>query len=171
MKDSELWTFRKHLIRCSYGEKRTTSGSPWWCPWRESNPHSLRNTIFKSCASTSSATRADGGDIYMDAAGCGHTGPGGLASGRWIGDWRGLWLSPRRPCSKASPTSFATSRAAAALALFAIGPATLLGAWFFQYVLKLPPCPLCLEQRIPFYVVIPLSLLIAIAARCAHPAN
>ena len=23
--------------------------------------------------------------------------------------------------------------------------ATLLGAWFFQFVLKLPPCPLCLE--------------------------
>ncbi len=58
---------------------------------------------------------------------------------------------------------------AAALAVFAIGLATLLGAWFFQYVVKLAPCPLCLEQRIPYYVIIPLSLLIAIAARLRAP--
>jgi disulfide bond formation protein DsbB len=38
------------------------------------------------------------------------------------------------------------------------------GAWFFEFVLKLPPCPLCLEQRIPYHIVIPLSLLLAIAA-------
>ena len=59
--------------------------------------------------------------------------------------------------------------AAAALAVFAIGLATLLGAWYFQYVVKLAPCPLCLEQRLPYDIVIPLSLLIAIAALMRAP--
>jgi disulfide bond formation protein DsbB len=55
--------------------------------------------------------------------------------------------------------------AQAALAIFAISLATLLGAWFFQFVLGYPPCPLCLQQRIPYYIVIPLSLVLALAAR------
>jgi len=59
--------------------------------------------------------------------------------------------------------------AAAALAVFAIGAATLLGVWYFQYVVKLAPCPLCLEQRLPYHIVIPLSLLIAIAALVRAP--
>jgi disulfide bond formation protein DsbB len=59
--------------------------------------------------------------------------------------------------------------ATAALAIFAVSLATLLGAWFFQFVVKLPPCPLCLEQRIPYYVVIPLSLLVAVAAHLRAP--
>jgi disulfide bond formation protein DsbB len=46
---------------------------------------------------------------------------------------------------------------------------TLLGAWYFQYVRKLPPCPLCLEERLPYHVVIPLSLLMAIAALARAP--
>src|ERR1700691_2612502 len=57
--------------------------------------------------------------------------------------------------------------AIAALAIFAVSLATLLGAWYFELVLKLPPCPLCLEQRIPYYVVIPLSLLL-VAAGLVH---
>jgi len=59
--------------------------------------------------------------------------------------------------------------AAAALAVFVLGAATLAGAWFFEFVLKLPPCPLCLEQRIPYHVVIPLSLLMTIAALVRAP--
>jgi disulfide bond formation protein DsbB len=58
---------------------------------------------------------------------------------------------------------------AAAMAVFAGSTATILGAWYFQYVLKLPPCPLCLEERIPYHVVIPLSLLLAIAAMVRAP--
>ena len=54
--------------------------------------------------------------------------------------------------------------AVAALALFALSAATLAGAWFFQLVVKLPPCPLCLEERIAYHVIIPLSLLMTIAA-------
>jgi disulfide bond formation protein DsbB len=59
--------------------------------------------------------------------------------------------------------------AAAALAIFVIATATLAGAWFFQYVLKYPPCPMCLEERIPYHIVIPLSLLMVIAALVRAP--
>lgn len=59
--------------------------------------------------------------------------------------------------------------AIAALIIFIGSLATLLGVWFFQFVLKLPPCPLCLEQRVPYYVVIPLSLLVAVAALLRAP--
>jgi disulfide bond formation protein DsbB len=59
--------------------------------------------------------------------------------------------------------------ATAALAVFAFSAATLCGAWFFEFVLKIPPCPLCLEERIPYHVVIPLSLLVAIAAIVRAP--
>ncbi len=51
-----------------------------------------------------------------------------------------------------------------ALALFAIAAATIAGAWFFQLVLGIVPCPLCLEQRYAYYLIIPLAVLIAIAA-------
>ncbi len=59
--------------------------------------------------------------------------------------------------------------AATASAIFVLSAATLLGAWYFQYVLKLAPCPLCLEQRLPYHIVIPLSLLMVIAAIVRAP--
>jgi disulfide bond formation protein DsbB len=40
------------------------------------------------------------------------------------------------------------------------GALTILGAWFFQYGLGLKPCPLCLEQRYPYYFAIPLAVLV-----------
>ncbi len=52
----------------------------------------------------------------------------------------------------------------AALAITAIAAATLAGAWFFQLVLDIRPCPLCLEQRYAYYLAVPLGALIAIAA-------
>ena len=52
----------------------------------------------------------------------------------------------------------------AALAVALGGTAAILGAYFFQYVIGLPPCPLCLDQRIPYYIAIPLAVLIAIAS-------
>jgi disulfide bond formation protein DsbB len=61
--------------------------------------------------------------------------------------------------------------AAAALAIFVVAGATLAGAWYFQLVVGLPPCPLCLEERIAYHVIIPLSLLMAIAAACRAPAT
>jgi disulfide bond formation protein DsbB len=56
-----------------------------------------------------------------------------------------------------------------ALLIFALSAATTLGAWYFQLVVKLPPCPLCLEERLPYYIVILLSLLTALAARAGTP--
>jgi disulfide bond formation protein DsbB len=61
--------------------------------------------------------------------------------------------------------------AAAAIAVFVLSLVTLAGAWFFEYVLKLAPCPLCLMQRIPYHIIIPLSLLLAIAALVRAPRN
>src|SRR5882757_3595373 len=56
----------------------------------------------------------------------------------------------------------------AALAITAIAAATLAGAWFFQLVLDIRPCPLCLEQRYAYYLAVPLGALVAWAA--AKPA-
>jgi disulfide bond formation protein DsbB len=53
---------------------------------------------------------------------------------------------------------------AAALAIAAIAAATLAGAWFFQLVLDIRPCPLCLEQRYAYYLALPLGALVAWAA-------
>jgi disulfide bond formation protein DsbB len=53
---------------------------------------------------------------------------------------------------------------AAALAITAIAAVTLAGAWFFQLVLDIRPCPLCLEQRYAYYLAVPLGALVAWAA-------
>jgi len=53
----------------------------------------------------------------------------------------------------------------AALTIAAIAAATLAGAWYFQLVLGLQPCPLCLEQRYAYYLAVPVALLTALAAR------
>jgi disulfide bond formation protein DsbB len=52
----------------------------------------------------------------------------------------------------------------AALTITAVAVATLAGAWFFQLVLDIRPCPLCLEQRYAYYLAIPLGALVALAA-------
>ena len=58
---------------------------------------------------------------------------------------------------------------AAALAITLIAAATLAGAWFFQLVLDIRPCPLCLEQRYAYYLAVPLALLVAFAAARGAP--
>ena len=50
--------------------------------------------------------------------------------------------------------------ASAAAVVAAVGAATILGAWIFQYGLGLKPCPLCLEQRYAYYFAIPLAVLV-----------
>jgi disulfide bond formation protein DsbB len=57
----------------------------------------------------------------------------------------------------------------AALAVTLIAAATLAGAWFFQLVLDIRPCPLCLEQRYAYYLAIPLGALVAFAASRQAP--
>ena len=49
---------------------------------------------------------------------------------------------------------------AAAVAIIAGSAFAVLGAWFFQHVVGLPPCPLCYEQRYPYYFAIPLAAMI-----------
>jgi disulfide bond formation protein DsbB len=52
---------------------------------------------------------------------------------------------------------------ATAAALVAIGgAATILGAWFFQYVLDYKPCPLCLDERYAYYFGIPLAVMVVL---------
>ena len=53
---------------------------------------------------------------------------------------------------------------AAALLVLVIATATIAGAWYFQLVRGLQPCPMCLEQRYAYYLAIPLAALTALAA-------
>ena len=46
---------------------------------------------------------------------------------------------------------------------------TILGAWFFQYVIGLKPCPLCLEQRVPYYLAIVVAAVVALVAAKGAP--
>jgi disulfide bond formation protein DsbB len=45
-----------------------------------------------------------------------------------------------------------------------VGALTICGFYFIQYVLHLPPCPLCLEQRQPYYFCVPLAILLMVGA-------
>jgi disulfide bond formation protein DsbB len=67
----------------------------------------------------------------------------------------------------ASPTQSPALIAAIAIAL--VAAATIAGAWFFQLVLDIVPCPMCLEQRWAYYAIIPLAVLIAIGAKAGPP--
>jgi disulfide bond formation protein DsbB len=57
----------------------------------------------------------------------------------------------------------------AALAVAAIAAAALAGAWFFQLVIGLVPCELCLKQRYAYYLAVPLGVLVAVAAAKGAP--
>src|SRR3954453_14630588 len=73
-------------------------------------------------------------------------------------------LAPSRDHEVSAPSWRANPAIVAALVVAIVGAAAIGGAWFFQFVLKYQPCPLCLEQRVPYYIGIPLALVIAIAA-------
>lgn len=57
------------------------------------------------------------------------------------------------------------------LALFALSTGLILGAWGFQTIGGLAPCPLCLEQRVPWYIMIVLSGALAFAPASVWPAQ
>lgn len=58
----------------------------------------------------------------------------------------------------------------AALAIAGLCALTLVGVWIFEYGLGLVPCQLCLQQRWPYYITVPLALVVAAgAARRASP--
>jgi disulfide bond formation protein DsbB len=68
----------------------------------------------------------------------------------------------RQPKPGHHPLELVRARAvvAAAVAIIAGSALAVLGAWFFQYAMGLPPCPLCYEQRYPYYFAIPLAAMI-----------
>ena len=45
-----------------------------------------------------------------------------------------------------------------------VGALGIVGFLFFQYVVGLAPCPLCLEQRYAFYIAVPLAVLLWLGA-------
>ena len=47
-----------------------------------------------------------------------------------------------------------TPRTQAIFALLFINISILLSAYYIQYILKVPPCPMCQYQRIPYYLAI-----------------
>jgi disulfide bond formation protein DsbB len=57
----------------------------------------------------------------------------------------------------------------ASLAIMVIAAVTLAGAWFFQLVLEILPCPLCLEQRYAYYFAVLFAALLAFAAAKGAP--
>lgn len=67
-------------------------------------------------------------------------------------------------------SSSGISSAKAAAFVAAVAAATILGAYFFQFVVGLKPCPLCLEQRVPYYLAIVVAAVVAfVAAKNAPP--
>src|SRR4051812_5199354 len=79
-------------------------------------------------------------------------------------------LAPSRNQSvTALPLWRSNPAAIAALIIALVGAATIASAWFFELVMKLKPCPLCLEQRVPYYIVIPLAFVVALAASRKAP--
>src|SRR6201991_1750119 len=81
--------------------------------------------------------------------------------GRSLGRRDDVTLDAIKPSYARSATNPAL---VAALAITTIAAATLAGAWFFQLVLDIRPCPLCLEQRYAYYLAVPLGALVAWAA-------
>ena len=77
-----------------------------------------------------------------------------------------MTLATANPLS--TPTS-ANPALTASAAVAVIAAATLVGAWFFQLVLEILPCPLCLEQRYAYYLAVPLGALIAFVAARGAP--
>src|SRR6266436_1439655 len=143
-------------------------------------PALLAELDFESSASTSSATGAFGGLPWGPASRSGRNIAGaGRGSTRaevivpcldrfmpkgydaFTGRRLTVTLATARP-SHAGKS--ADPGLTAALAVAIIAAATLAGAWFFQLVLDIRPCPLCLEQRYAYYLAVPLGALIAVAA-------
>jgi disulfide bond formation protein DsbB len=62
------------------------------------------------------------------------------------------------------PHSFLDEPRNAALAVLVVAAATIAGALYFEHGLGYLPCPLCLDQRIPYYVGMPVAAAAALAA-------
>jgi len=56
----------------------------------------------------------------------------------------------------------------APLVVLALATATTLGFFFFEHVLGYIPCALCLEQRWPYYIALPLIVVALVVSREAN---
>ena len=76
-------------------------------------------------------------------------------------------------CARRLPIVAAALRApilAAALAVFVFGGSTILAAWGIEAI-GYVPCELCLAQRVPYYVGLPIAALVALGAWRGLPAT
>jgi disulfide bond formation protein DsbB len=64
----------------------------------------------------------------------------------------------------AHPSSTLDFRTLAAWTVFLAALATIAGAWGFELIGHYLPCHLCLAERIPYYIGVPVALLTVIAA-------
>jgi disulfide bond formation protein DsbB len=85
--------------------------------------------------------------------------------------WRGVYFAghnrqghSEHPVSELLMQAHKDSSRTAAAVVAVIGALTIAGVYFFQYVLGYPPCPLCLDQRMAYYVCIPLAALLWLGA-------
>jgi disulfide bond formation protein DsbB len=75
------------------------------------------------------------------------------------------------PSAATAASGIAVNRRALpmAIAMLAIAVATILGALGFEHIGGYQPCALCLMQRVPYYVGVPLAAAAAIAAVLRTP--
>lgn len=62
-------------------------------------------------------------------------------------------------------------RRSAALVVLVLGVATIAGAWAFQLVGGYVPCALCMQERIPYYVGLPLVLVALVLSPFPWPSR
>ena len=63
-----------------------------------------------------------------------------------------------------------TTQRNAALAVALIATATIAAAWSFELIGGYVPCALCLQERIPYYLGIPVALAALVTSAIAAPA-
>ena len=60
--------------------------------------------------------------------------------------------------SAPAPSRFGNPRFVAALLVLVVALATIAGAWGFELIGKYQPCALCLQERVPYYIGVPIAL-------------
>lgn len=119
---------------------------------------------FESGASTSSATGARQRDHSREA----HGGKRGITGCMDSTPASGYAAPMAKSIAMLIEHARTHPHTAAALAVAAVSAATLAGAWFFELVVGLDPCPLCLDQRVPYYIAVPLGIGLSWLATKPH---